>query len=84
MQPDSRKLLADVHEAAKDIAAFVKGKDIDDFANDELLRSGVYWKFAVIGEALSQLRKIDELTFDRITESWKILAFETRLFMDIR
>jgi uncharacterized protein with HEPN domain len=74
MQPDSRKLLADVSEAAAAIAAFVI-----DLAQDDLLRSGIYWKFTVIGEAISQLRRVDEPTFDAISEGWKIVGFRNQI-----
>ena len=79
MQPDSRKLLSDVRDAAAAIIAFARDKTIADLAGDDLLRSGVYWKFAVIGEAMSQLRRIDEPTFDGITESWRIVGFRNQI-----
>ena len=33
----------------------------------------------MIGEALSQLRKIDESTYDRISENWKIVGLRNQL-----
>jgi uncharacterized protein with HEPN domain len=79
MQPDSRKLLADIRDATVAIAAFVKGRALIDLAHDDLLRSGIYWKFTVIGEAISQLRRVDEPTFDAITEGWKIVGFRNQI-----
>ena len=70
MQPESRKLLADMREAADAIAAFTSRKSLADLANDALLRSGIYFQFVIIGEALSQLRTKDEETAERISEYW--------------
>jgi uncharacterized protein with HEPN domain len=57
----------------------VKGRTISDLAHDDLLRSGIYWKFSVIGEAISQLRRVDEPTFDAISEGWKIVGFRNQI-----
>ncbi len=79
MLPDARKLLADANDACKSIRDFTRGKDIADFRRDDLLRSGIYWKFTVVGEAMSQLRRLDEATFNRITESWRIVGFRNQI-----
>src|SRR5438067_1533819 len=79
MQPESRKLLADALGAAIAIEAFAAHKALSDLETDSLLRSGSYWQFAIIGESLARLRKLDENTFDRISESPRIVAFRNQL-----
>jgi len=75
MLPESRKPLADVVEAARAIGDFTRGRTVDDFRADKLLKSGVYWQFALVGEALSQLRRTDPAVLDEISESNRIIAF---------
>jgi uncharacterized protein with HEPN domain len=60
MPPEARKLLGDMLAAANAIGEFVHGKTLLDLAGDKLLRAGIYYEFVIIGEALSQLRQIDE------------------------
>lgn len=81
MRPESRKLLRDALDAALAIEEFVKGRALEDLRTDRLFRSAIYWQFAIIGEALSQLGRSDEATFDRITESSR---FGIRSSTDIR
>lgn len=79
MQPESRKLLADMREATDAISAFAANKCLADLANDALLRSGIYFQFIIIGEALSQLRTSDESTVERISEHWRIIGFRNQI-----
>ena len=39
----------------------------------------MYYQFVIIGEALSQLRKIDEPTFNRISEAPRIIGFRNQI-----
>ncbi len=75
MQPEIQKLLLDMLESARAIKSFVVGKTFDNFSTDDILRSGIYFKFVIIGEALSQLRLRDELLVGQITESHRIIGF---------
>ena len=79
MQPESRKLLLDMLEAGNAVVGFVGGKHLSDFKQDALLRSGIYFNFIVIGEALSQLKKIDEPTARQIGEHTKIVGFRNQI-----
>ena len=79
MRSESRKLLEDMREVAEAIAVFVTGKCLSDFASDALLRSGIYFQFIIIGEALSQLRTSDEDTTERISEYWRIIGFRNQI-----
>jgi uncharacterized protein with HEPN domain len=59
MPPEIKKLLNDALEACRAIEEFISGNTLAEFLNDKLLRAGVYYEFAVIGEALAQLRDRD-------------------------
>jgi uncharacterized protein with HEPN domain len=56
------------------IRRFVDGRNLDDLLPDDPLRPALYWKFFIIGEALTQIKKIDEPTFDKISASWRIVV----------
>lgn len=79
MQPESRKFLHDVLQAAELLLEFTRGKRFEDYAADALLRSGVERQFEIIGEALSQLAKIDSETAARISDHRRIIAFRNIL-----
>jgi uncharacterized protein with HEPN domain len=51
---------SDVLECAEDIERFVKGRTLEDFVADALLRAAVERKLQNIGEALVQLSRISE------------------------
>jgi len=79
MRPEVLKLLTDVREAVDDIREFVAGKSLEHLASDRMLRSAIYFQFAVIGEARSQLRAIDETCAQRISEYRRIIAFRNQV-----
>ncbi len=79
MQPESRKLLSDMLVAAKAVAEFAEGRNFAEIGEDKLLRSGLYYQFIIIGEALSQLRIVDRQTYDRISESSRIVGFRNQV-----
>lgn len=79
MPPESRKLLLDMQAAANSIDEFVAGKTVADLANDKLLRAGIYFQFMIVGEALSQLRDLDEATTERLSEYWRIIGFRNQI-----
>ncbi|MBM3554684.1 MAG: hypothetical protein FJX47_03920 [Alphaproteobacteria bacterium] len=60
MQPDSRRYLWDARRAGEAIRAFVEGRDFADYRRNLMLRSAVERQFEIIGEALAQLRRIDQ------------------------
>jgi len=68
-----------MREAARSIAEFSAGKSLSDFSGDKLLRAGIYYEFAVIGEALAQLRALDENLAEEITEYWRIIGFRNQI-----
>ena len=79
MQCDPRAYLWDAREAAAAILEFVAGKTIEDYASDRLLRSAVERQFEIIGEALSQLCKIEPRWADSIPDVPQIIAFRNVL-----
>jgi uncharacterized protein with HEPN domain len=59
MPPEILKLLFDMNRAAQRIGRFTRGKTLDDYVADELLRSGIERQFQIIGEAMTRLIKLD-------------------------
>jgi hypothetical protein len=68
MRRDPRAYLWDVREAADAIASFMQGRGFDAYAGDLMLRSAVERQLAIIGEALSQLARVDQGLAARIPE----------------
>ena len=79
MGPKSLKLLEDMRDAADDIAAFTRGRSFGEYAADKQFRWSVERGFEIIGEALSQLQKVDPATAQRITDYRKIVSFRNIL-----
>ena len=52
---------------------------MDDYANDEMARAAVERQFEIVGEALSQLAKLDASLATRISEYRRIIAFRNIL-----
>jgi uncharacterized protein with HEPN domain len=79
MQPESKKFLADALEAVGLVEEFTRDRSFADIGADKLLRSGVYFQLALIGEYFSQLRRMDQVTLDRITDSFRIVGFRNQI-----
>jgi uncharacterized protein with HEPN domain len=79
MQLEAKKYLYDVQRAAGLIADFTKNKSFADYQRDAMLRSAVERQFEVIGEALSQLSRLDDELAARVTEHRRIIAFRNIL-----
>mgnify|MGYP001552385367 CR=1 FL=1 len=79
MRLESQKLLSDASEAAQAIEAFTRNKSFDDLVSDKILRSAVYYQFVIVGEALARLARTDEPTFQRISESSRIVGFRNQI-----
>lgn len=75
MRPDSRKCLWDALRAAERIARFITGKSFDDDQRDDFLKSAIERQLEIIGEALSQLRRVDVEWADAISAVTRIIAF---------
>lgn len=79
MRLEVRKYLYDIHRAAGLLRTFTDGKALADYMNDVMLRSAVERQFAIIGEAMANLAKIDQGTAIRISHHQRIIAFRNVL-----
>lgn len=76
---EARKYLYDMQEAAKLVSQFTSGKALEDYEQNPMLRLAVERAFAIIGEALVQLARVDEKLACRISEFRSIIAFRNVL-----
>lgn len=74
MRLEARKYLYDIQRAAESIEEFCRGKDFEQYRNDELLQAAVERKFGIIGEALARLNTEDAATARRVPQHRKIIA----------
>lgn len=79
MRPEVKKYLVDMLEAAADIAEFVQGKNFEQFSKDKQLRMAVERAFEILGEALSQTRKLDPALAESIKDWKAIIGFRNVL-----
>ena len=79
MRLESKKYLHDIEQAVDHLAVFTAGKRFPDYKADDMLRAAVERQFELIGEAISQLAKIDEGMASRISEFRRIIAFRNIL-----
>ncbi len=79
MQLEARKYLYDILQAAEWISEFVQGKTFADYAVEPMLRLAVERCFSILGEAVSQLARIDADTVEQIPEFRRIIAFRNIL-----
>ncbi len=75
MQLEVRKHVSDALSAIERALRFTKGKTLDDYRADELLRAAVERQFVTIGEALVRLRDRSPATLTRITNHQRIIRF---------
>ncbi len=79
MRRESKKFLFDIQRAAHLIGEFAGDKPFAVYMAEAMLRAAVEREFTIIGEALSQLARLDEATAARITDSGRIIAFRNVL-----
>ena len=79
MQLEARKYLYDIQKAAGLLDEFVAGKTFDDYQRDAMLRAAVEREFEIIGEAMTQLARVDEALAARISQHKRIIAFRNVL-----
>ena len=79
MRPEVNKFLADALDSALESERYSQGKTLADLDSGSMLRSAIYHPFVIIGEALTQMRRIDEATFERISEVHRIAGFRNQI-----
>jgi uncharacterized protein with HEPN domain len=79
MPLESKKYLYDIQQAAARVTEFTTGKQFEDYRSNSMLRAAVERQFEIIGEALSQLDRLDERLIKRISEHRRIIAFRNIL-----
>jgi uncharacterized protein with HEPN domain len=79
MQLETKKLLEDVARALDLLERFARGKRIDDYRADPMLRSAVERQFEIVGEALKQLADRDPTVAQKIPDLRRIVGFRNIL-----
>ena len=79
MQPKTPKLLEDIRDAAAFIREAVRGKTLDDYQRERLLRQAIERNFEIIGEAMNRLVQRDPYTAARISKHRRIIDFRNLL-----
>ena len=79
MRLEARKYLYDIQYAAGLLTEFTTGKTFADYERDAMLRAAVERQFEIIGEAMTQLAKVDEKVVGGIDHYQRIIAFRNVL-----
>lgn len=79
MARDARAFLWDMREACERVSRYTRGATPEVYAVDDQLRSAVERQLEIIGEALSQLSKLDPGLGSRIPEHRQLIAFRNVL-----
>jgi uncharacterized protein with HEPN domain len=79
MRLEARKYLYDIQEATGLATQFTAGKSFEEYQRSPMLRLAVERAFAIIGEALVQLARVDPAIAQGITDFRSIIAFRNIL-----
>lgn len=79
MPRDPRALILDAHAAGRLIEHFVRDRSLADYQADPMLRSAVERQFEIIGEALTQLARMNPELAERIPDRRRIIDFRNVL-----
>ena len=79
MRRDPKAYLWDAREAIDTIAAFARGRTEEEFRQDVMFRSAVERQFEIVGEALNQLARRDQVMANQIPGLSEIVAFRNIL-----
>lgn len=79
MRRDARAYLWDARAAVDHILEFTRGRSLDDYLGDAMLRAAVERQFEILGEALNQLRRLAPAMAGRIPQLGQIVDFRNLL-----
>ena len=79
MRHDPRAYLWDVQEAVDRILEFTRGRSLNEYLGDAMLRAAVERQFEIIGEAVNQLAKVAPTVAQGIPDVGEIVAFRNLL-----
>ncbi len=79
MRRDPRAFLLDVMDAADAIVQDIAGISLDDDGSSRLIRSAVEREFIIIGEALTNLSRLDPALFSQIPTAPQIISFRNKI-----
>ena len=79
MHADAHKLLWDARQAAERVARFTAGRTFVEYEADDYFRSAVERQFEIVGEAFSQLSRVDPPIAASIPHLPRIVAFRNVL-----
>ena len=79
MRIEARKLLYDMQRAAALLTEFTAGKTFADCEREAMMRAAVEREFEIVGEAMTQLARVDEAVAASITHYQRIIAFRNVL-----
>jgi len=79
MRPESAAHLWDAREAARRVTEFIDGLDESRYLADPLRRSAVERQLEIVGEALNNLRRVDEVTAGEVPDLKRIVGLRNVL-----
>lgn len=79
MKGDIAQHLYDIQQAGTAIKKFVTGRTLDDYVQDEMLRSSIERKFEIIGEALNRMTRDAPQVLEHIVGYRDIISFRNIL-----
>ncbi len=79
MKLEAKKYAYDIQQAVDLLQGFTANKSFADYERDAMLRAAIERELGIIGEAMTQLAKIDEPLANRIREYQRIIAFRNVL-----
>jgi uncharacterized protein with HEPN domain len=78
MPPELPKLLFDMRQACQLIQDFARGKTLQDYRQDAMLRSAIERQFIILGEALSQAIRVESGMEATIADARKIVPMHEK------
>ena len=79
MKRDRSAFLWDIQQACSAISSFVSGATLERYASELLLQSAVERQLQNIGEALSQLSRLDPVLVARVPRQRQLIGFRNVL-----